>query len=84
MAHLTWNSLQSGRHGNLCVGVFYRPPSSSCSIFDTLLDSSFSINHSYFSTFVLLGDFNANLANPDDFLTEDTNGQVCVFQVVFV
>lgn len=52
--------------------------------FDTLLDSSFSINHSHFSTFVLLGDFNANLANPDEFLTEDTNGQVCVFQVVFV
>ena len=61
-------SLQSGRHGNLCVGVFYRPPSSLYSIFDTLLDSLFSINHSYFSNFVLLGDFNVNFANPDDFL----------------
>ena len=38
------------------------------SIFDTLLDSLFSINHSYFSNFVLLGDFNVNFANPDDFL----------------
>ena len=65
---MTIISLQSGRHGNLCVEVYYRSPSSSPSIFDTLLDSLVSINHSYFSSFVLLGDFNVNVANPDDFL----------------
>ena len=57
-------SLQSGRHGNLCVGVYYRLPSSSSSIFDTLLDSLFSINPSYFSNFVLLGDLNVNSCKP--------------------
>jgi len=40
-------SLQSSGHGNLCVGVFYRPPSSSSSILDTLLDGLFSIGHFY-------------------------------------
>ena len=50
--------LQSGRHGNLCVGVIYRSPSSPSSIFDTLLDSLFPIKHSYFFNVVLSGDFN--------------------------
>ena len=58
-------SLQTGRRGNTCLGVFYRPPSSPSSIFDTLSDSLFSIDHTYFSNFVLLGDFNVNIANPD-------------------
>ena len=34
----------------------------------SLLDSSFSINHFCFPNFVLLGDFNVNLANRYDFL----------------
>ena len=57
-------SLQSGRQGNLCVGDFLQ--TTFIIISDTLLDSLFSINHSYFSNFVLLGDF--NFANPDDLL----------------
>ena len=44
----------------LCLSVFYRPPSSHSSIFDTMCDTLFSINHSYFSNLVILGDFNVN------------------------
>ena len=31
----------------LCLGVFYRPPSSSPSIFDTLCNSLLAVHHSY-------------------------------------
>ena len=41
----------------LCLSVFYRPPLSPSSIFDTMCDTLFSINH---SNFVILGDFNVN------------------------
>ena len=41
----------------LCLSVFYRPPSSPSSIFDTLCDTLLSIDHAYFSNFVILGDF---------------------------
>ena len=44
----------------LCLGVFYRPPSSATIIFDTLCETLFTIDQSYFSNFVLLGDFNVN------------------------
>ena len=44
----------------LCLSVFYRPPSSPSSIFDTLRDTLLSIEHAYFSNFVSLGDFNVN------------------------
>ena len=33
----------------LCLSVFYRPPPSPSSIFDTLCDALFTGNHSYFS-----------------------------------
>ena len=42
----------------LCLSVFYRPPSSPSSIFDTLCETLLSVPHSYFSNFVILGDFN--------------------------
>ena len=44
----------------LCLSVFYRPPSSPSSIFDTLCETLLSVPHSYFSNFVILGDFNVN------------------------
>ena len=47
----------------MCAGVFYRPPSSTHDIFDTLCSSLFCIPPAYFSNFVLLGDFNVNLLN---------------------
>ena len=45
---------------NLCLGVFYRPPSSASTIFDSLFETLITVDQSYFSNFVLLGDFNIN------------------------
>ncbi len=47
-------------HLTLNLGVFYRPPSSSTSIFDTLTDALLTINQSLLSNLVILGDFNVN------------------------
>ena len=49
----------------VALGVFYRPPNSPTSIFDTLLCALCSyVDVSLFSNFVLLGDFNVNVFNP--------------------
>ena len=45
-----------------CICVFYRPPSSPVSIFD-LFTTLQMINPAYFSTFLLLGDFNVDFCN---------------------
>ena len=44
----------------LCLGVFYRPPSSPPDIFDNLCELLLSVDLSHFSNFVLIGDFNVN------------------------
>ena len=49
-------SLSKGNF-KLCMCVFYRPPSSPPAIFDNLCDVLLSVVQSYFSNFVLLGDF---------------------------
>ena len=49
----------------LCLCVFYRSPSTSCSeIFDSLCEALFSVDISHFSNFLLLGDFNVDFNNP--------------------
>ena len=53
----------------LCLSVFYRPPSSPPSIFDTLCNSLLSVHHTYFSNFVILGDFNVNFEVSHRFYT---------------
>ena len=51
---------------NTCVSLFYRPPSSTVSIFDHLF---YTLQSFYFSTFLLLGDFNVNFCcNSSDYL----------------
>ena len=45
----------------LCLGVFYRPPSSHPHIFDSLCEALLTVDTSHFSNFVLIGDFNVNL-----------------------
>ena len=67
----------------LCLSVFYRPPSSPSSIFDTLCDALLSIDHAYFSNFVILGDFNVNFepshhlySHLSDFMTSFSLTQV--------
>ena len=37
----------------LCLCVYYRPPSSPSSVFDTLCKTLLSVPHSYFSNFVI-------------------------------
>ena len=46
------------------VGLFYRPPSSTVDIFDSLHTCLHNANICSFSNFVLLGDFNVNFNNP--------------------
>ena len=46
-----------------CICLFYRPPSSSVSIFDNLCTTLQMVNPAQFSTFLLLGDFNINFLN---------------------
>ena len=67
----------------LCLCVFYRPPSSPSSIFDTLCETLLSVPHSYFSNFVILGDFNVNFdvshhfyTHLSDFMTSFSLSQV--------
>ena len=52
----------------LCICLFYRPPSSSVCIFDHLLYTLQLLNPFYFSTFLLMGDFNVNFYNSSNFL----------------
>ena len=51
-----------------CVSVFYRPPNSSPSLFDTFYGVLASLNISVFSLFILLGDFNVNMNDPSHHL----------------
>ena len=46
-----------------CISLFYRPPSSSSFIFDTLCTYLESISVPHYSNFILLGDFNVNFCN---------------------
>ena len=47
----------TGNNCKACVTLFYRPPSSSIAIFDTLFSYLESIDISQFSNFIMLGDF---------------------------
>ena len=47
------------------IGTFYHPPSSSVSVMGHLFSVLESLDSSYFSNFVLLGDFNINFCNPN-------------------
>ena len=53
----------------LCICLFYRPPSSSVCILDHLLYTLQLLNPFYFSTFLLMGDFNVNFYNSSNFYT---------------
>ena len=49
---------------NIVLGLFYCPPNSSSSIFDTLLTVLCShIDVTLISNFILIGDFNVNIFN---------------------
>ena len=48
--------------------LFYRPPSSSVSIFDDLCTTLHIVNPAQFSNFLLIGDFNVNFCNQEHYL----------------
>ena len=58
-------------HVNTCkhhLGLFYRPPSSSVQCLVDSYNCLGSLEPSYFSSFVLIGDFNIDFYNPSYFL----------------
>ena len=52
----------------LYLGVFYRPPSSPVSIFDTLPDVLSCLDYNFPTNFILLGDFNVDFLKPSSHL----------------
>ena len=48
----------------ICLGLLYRPPSSPSSVFDSLYNTISSLDPSWLSNLVLLGDFNVDFYNP--------------------
>ena len=46
-----------------CVTLFYRPPSSSALIFDTLFSYLESLDINQYSNFIMVGDFNVDVSN---------------------
>ena len=64
-----------------CICVFYRPPSSPVSIFDNLCTTLQMINPAYFSTFLLLGDFNVDFCNSQHFVFSYLNNLLCSFSL---
>ena len=59
LAVLLYNHLSP----NICVSLFYCPPSSTVSVFENLFYTLQALNPFYFSTFLLLGNFNVNFCN---------------------
>ena len=49
------------RRKNVCLGVFYCPPTSSVALFDTSLDVTYAMHPFIFSQFVLVSDFNVHM-----------------------
>ena len=51
-----------------CIALFYRPPSSSKDIFNSLFNVLHSLNPIVFNNFILIGDFNVNCFLTDSYL----------------
>ena len=70
----------------VALALFYRPPSSYVSVFDTLITTLYSsIDVTLFSNFVLLGNFNVNVMNPHHPLfcnIQMLASSLCITQVV--
>ena len=70
----------------LALALFYHPPNSPVSIFDTLLCTLCSyVDVSLFSNFILLGDFNVNVLDPLNPLFNNLQtlaSSLCLSQIV--
>ena len=67
-------------HLKLCLGVFYRPPSSRNSIFDTFSDALLTINQSCLSDLIIIGDFNVNF-HPSHYMYAHLLELLCNFSL---
>ena len=67
-----------------CIFLFYRPPSSSVSIFDNLCTTLQIINPAYVSNFLLIGDFNVDFCNPNHFMYSHLIDLLCSFSLTQV
>ena len=68
-----------------CISLFYRPPSSSFFIFDTLCNYLESVLVPRYSNFILLGDFNVNFCNQSEhplFVKLETLSHAFAFQQI--
>ena len=52
-----------------CISLFYRPPSSTPSLLDDLSEYLESINSAQFKNFIIIGDFNIDVASYHHLLT---------------
>ena len=79
-------SINSSLLSPITVGLFYRPPNTPVSIFDTLLNSiCLHVGVSLLSNFVLLGDFNVNYLNslcPSYSKLQFLASSLCLTQIV--
>ena len=71
----------------VALALFYRPPNSPVSVFDSLLSTLYSnIDVSLFSKFVLLGDFNVNVQKTQHPLYHNVQSllasSLCLSQIV--
>ena len=55
-------------HSRFCIALFYRPPSHSVSVFDNLCETLQLIDPARFSYFILVGDFNVDFSDHDNYL----------------
>ena len=84
MAHIIYNFLPCQLANTFSICLFYRPPSSSVSIFDNLCTTLQMVNPAQFSTFLLLGDFNVNFYNPQHHLFSHVNDILYSYSLVQV
>ena len=74
---LTLSILRDNFKVHVCL--FYRPPSSSALIFDTLFSHLESINVGQLSNFILLGDFNVNHFN----MSHPMHSNLCILSSLY-
>ena len=55
-------------HQGPTIGIFYRPPSSTVSVMNTLFDALSYLDISFFSNLVLIGDFNIDVLSHSHYL----------------
>ena len=80
LAVLLYNHLSP----NICASLSYPPPSSTVSVFENLFYTLLALNPFYFSTFLLLGDFNVNFCNSSHHLFPHLNHIVQCFSLTQV